>query len=207
MILADIGNTNAHVWHDGKIEHLGVDKAIDKYRESDVYYINVNNSNSELLKSLKKWTDIQSQISISGEYEGMGIDRKTLCLACKNGLLVDAGSAITIDKVVDSEYLGGFILPGLYTQQRAYADISPVLDISLDRNISLNTLPKDTRASISYGIVSSVVSAILKIADGLPVYFTGGDGEWLSRYIDESIYDEELLFRGMIKTIKRSKKC
>ena len=206
MILADIGNRHVHVWQDGKVSHLSLMDAIEAYGTEHLYYINVSSAHSDTLAAVEAWEDISAQLSIEGEYAGMGIDRKALCLSHKHGLFVDAGSAITVDKVVDGVYQGGFILPGLHAYAKAYADISPILDQKLNQNIDLNVLPTNTQDSVSYGTIASIIAIIEQVQEGLPLYFTGGDGATLSRYFEDARFDETLVFEGMKKSLIREQK-
>jgi len=207
MILADIGNRHVHLWQDGEIRHLSLETAIAQHGSDALCYINVSSAQAEKLATLVKWRDIAEYISIAGEYEGMGIDRKALCLSHKEGIFVDAGSAVTVDKVTGGMYRGGYILPGIHAYTKAFGEISPVLDVVIDQSVSLDILPKSTRGCVSYGIIAPLIASIEKIAQGLPIYCTGGDGLWLSRYFKEAVFSEALLFRGMIKMIEKAKIC
>jgi len=151
------------------------------------------------LAALEDWVDISDALSIEGEYAGMGIDRKALCLSHDSGIFVDAGSAITVDRVEAGVYQGGFILPGIHAYAKAYAQISPVLDVALNKETALDILPKNTRDSVSFGTMASIIATIEKIREGLPLYFAGGDGAWLSHYFKEALFDETLVFQGMQK--------
>ena len=206
MILADVGNRHVHICENGRVLHLSLMDAIDQYGTSEVAYINVSRASGSTLAALDGWQDISESLSIEGEYPGMGIDRKALCLSRQQGLFVDAGSAITVDRVIDGVYQGGFILPGLHAYAKAYAEISPVLDLPLERDIDLTELPRDTRQSVSFGTIASIVSVIEANREGLPLYLTGGDGAYLSRYFEDAHYDEMLLFEGMKKSIQRKER-
>lgn len=202
MILADIGNRYVHICRYETIEHLSLFEAIDKYGADEVYYINVNSRDEDTLVALDGWIDISDRFHIEGEYKGMGIDRKALCLSRRDGIFVDAGSAITVDKVVGGVYEGGFIMPGIHAYQKAFSDISEVLDHKTDKELSIDSLPKSTRDSVSYGAIAPIVAIIEKIKGDTPLYFVGGDGEWLSKYFTEAHYDDMLLFDGMKKVLK-----
>jgi len=206
MLLADIGNTNFHIYDGKEIIHLSHKEAIRRFRDKKLLYISVNASLSKKLSKVKKWEDIGSKLFIKGEYPTMGIDRKAIALSKKNGIFIDAGSAITVDIVRDSQYKGGFILPGLQAYLKSYRDISPALKIELNPKISLNKLPKTTKDAISYGIIASIKALISNHKHHTKLYFCGGDGEFLSTFFKNSIYDERLLFKGMKKGLKRYKK-
>jgi len=203
----DIGNTRAHIYDAqvGTIAHLDIDEAMQTYAHSNVKYISVNNAYTQKLKNMQNWTDISGSICLRGQYDGMGVDRRALALSHDNGIFVDAGSAITVDRVIDGEYDGGFIMLGIRAQQKAFAHLSESLDITLEHDLSLGKLPQSTISCVSYGIISPIIDAITKISQDLPIFFTGGDGEMLSGYIHDSIYDETLLFQGMAKAISSSK--
>jgi len=203
MILIDAGNTRAHVYRHGQVEHMTVDEAVRRFHAQRAGYINVNSHHIDLLSAIAGWQDLDGQLHLKGDYPGMGVDRRALCLAHNDGIFVDAGSAITVDKVTGSVYQGGFILPGLRACARAYAAISPVLDVPSDEHIDLGILPKETKSSVSFGTMASIVSAIERVRDGLPIYITGGDGMRLAEYFDEAMYDESLVFQGMEKAVLR----
>ncbi|NPA61921.1 MAG: type III pantothenate kinase, partial [Epsilonproteobacteria bacterium] len=152
------------------------------------------------LKEFSRWVDISDRINLDGSYPTMGIDRKALCLSYDSGLFISAGSAITVDIVEDREYRGGFILLGLKAHLKAYGDISEALDVELNRDID-DSLAKDTRDAISYGIVYSIVSIIERYRGDREIYITGGDGEFLSKFIKGSIYDEGLIFKGIERAL------
>ncbi len=207
LLLADIGNTYFHIYDGQKVAHLSYDDAITKYAKSPLCYISVKHQLSAKIAGMKNWKDISSLIKLEGEYETMGVDRKALCLSHENGVFIDAGSAITVDVVQNSLYSGGFILPGIRAYLESYRRISSALDISLDQALSLENLPKTTKEQISYGIIASIKALIQMHRDEKQLYFTGGDGKFLSTFFDDAIYDETLVFRGMLKVIKDKKIC
>jgi len=202
VILADIGNSYAHILIDDKIEHLKIDSAIERFEDNIVFYISVNKKVEDRLKSLKSWIDISPYLLMKGFYKGMGVDRKALCLSNGDGLYIDAGTAITIDIVKENKYIGGTILPGIGKLLECYASISPALDKKVDfEEIKLS---RETSKQIGYGIIMPIISLISNIREDMSIYICGGDGKLLSRFIDDSIYDERLLFRGMEKAVERN---
>ncbi|HFQ61216.1 MAG TPA: type III pantothenate kinase [Epsilonproteobacteria bacterium] len=201
MLLADIGNTHFHIYNGKEVEHLTYDDAIEKYQKQKLYYISVNHKLSDKIEKIQAWKNIAPLMQIEGEYETMGIDRKALCLSHNNGVFVDAGSAITVDVMEDHTYLGGFILPGLKHYVQSYKSISPVLETVLTEELSLNHLATTTKEQISYGIIASIKALIDKHSKGKTLYFTGGDGKFLSTFFKDAIYDEMLVFNGMQKAL------
>lgn len=135
----------------------------------------------------------------------MGIDRKALCLSHKNGIFVSAGSAITVDVVEKGVYRGGFLLPGLKAYIDAYASISPALETELNLELDLNRLPKTTKDAISFGIIASIKTLIEKHQKDKQLYLSGGDGEFLSTFFNNALFDETLIFQGMKNAIKKER--
>jgi type III pantothenate kinase len=173
LLLADIGNTYFHIYDGQCVEHLLHDEAISRYRDTPLKYICVNHSVQKEIEDIKEWQDISSLVHIEGEYDGMGVDRKALCLSCKNAVFVDAGSAITVDVVEQECYVGGIILPGLQAYIKSYADISSVLQIDLKKDVDLHRLPVTTKEQISYGIIASIKALIEKHKGSKQLYLTG----------------------------------
>ncbi|HSR74247.1 MAG TPA: type III pantothenate kinase [Sulfurovum sp.] len=207
LLLADIGNTHFHIYNGSEVEHLSYEDAISKYSKKRLCYISVKQQLDSTIKEIALWQNISGEIHLEGAYGTMGIDRQALCLSHKDGVFVDAGSAITVDVMHEGKYRGGFILPGLKAMLQAYSSISPALETELNEEISLARLPATTKDGISYGIIASIKALIDKHSDGKKLYFTGGDGKLLSGFFAGSIYDEMLVFDGMRKVIKGSEIC
>ena len=207
MLLADIGNTHFHIYNGQNVEHLSYEDAIEKYKTQALCYISVKHELSREVEEIEIWKNISSLVHIEGDYETMGVDRRALCLSHENGVFVDAGSAITVDVVEEGRYRGGYIFPGIKALLKSYEDISPVLKTELNKTISLAELPTTTKEQISYGIIASIKALIDKHSDGKPLYFTGGDGKFLSTFFETSLYDEGLVFQGLRHALKEYELC
>lgn len=207
VLLADIGNSYFHIYDGSKVEHLSYKEAISKYSKELLCYISVKQQLDTAIQDIALWKNISAQMELQGAYETMGVDRKALCLSHKDGVFVDAGSAITVDIMQDGTYMGGFIYPGLKAMLDTYAAISPALETQLNEKISLVRLPTTTKDGISYGIIASIKALIDKHSNGKKLYFTGGDGKLLSSFFKEATYDEMLVFDGMRKVIKEAEIC
>jgi len=203
VLLADIGNTRVHIYNGDEVVHLSHDEAIEYYSDQELSYITVKHQLKYKLEFLEKWRNISSKMVLPNEYDTMGIDRKALCLSHKDGIFVSAGSAITVDIMENGIYQGGFLLLGLRAYINAYASISPALAIELNREISLEQLPQTTKDSISYGIISSIKMLIEKHQSDKKLYISGGDGEFLSSFFDNAIFDETLIFQGMKNALQK----
>jgi len=207
VLLADIGNTHFHIYNENTVEHLSYRNAISKYKDQTLCYISVKHQLSKEIEQIKKWKNISSFMHIEGDYETMGVDRRALCLSHENAVFVDAGTAMTVDVVEEGVYMGGYIFPGLKVLLKSYETISPTLKTELDEEVSLVHLPTTTKEQISYGIIASIKALIEKHSKGKTLYFTGGDGNFLSNFFDDADYDETLVFQGMMKAIKDNELC
>ncbi len=197
MILIDIGNTNYHILENERIYDL---KKIKKFNKK-IFYISVNEQKEkELLKLNPSAINLKNYVNFKTDYKNLGIDRIMACKSIKNGVVVDAGSAVTIDIMQNGVHKGGIIMPGIFAFKEAFVKISKVLDMEI-KKFDLDKLPQNTNEALLYGSVGAILE-IIKSFKG-PYYFTGGDGEFLSSFVD-GIYIKDLVFRGMEKTIKEN---
>lgn len=141
--------------------------------------------------------DIPIPIPILTEYpEKVGVDRLVNAIAAfertKNWtLVVDAGTAITIDGINDKgAFLGGIIAPGIDTSSKAlhhYTALLPQVCISKPKTV----LGKNTEEAINSGIywgtigmVSNLIKLIGDELEGQPtVIATGGNAHMLAQEI------------------------
>jgi len=198
-LLCDIGNTNFSFDNGIKVP---VDAFDISSIEEEVYYIAVNHYWEKRLDMQNNWINLRSFVDFDNYYESMGIDRIMCCEAAGNAVIVDAGSAITVDLVKDTKHEGGYIYPGLKAMQKCFKSISPRLDVSFNFEIDLAKMPKNTVDALSYGAIAPLVSHIRLLSDSMPVILTGGDAERLNPFIPEATIDHELVFKGMKKIIQ-----
>jgi type III pantothenate kinase len=201
LILCDVGNTSYH-FLDGDVETKELVETFDADTlNEDVYYISVNPNADETLSKLDNWHDLRSAIEWEKYYETMGIDRIIACEAIENGLIIDAGSAITVDIVTDGSFEGGFIYPGLDAMLESYRNISSRLDYSLNFELDLDKMPKNSQDAISYGVLRTLYSEVMR--HNKTIYLTGGNAKVLSKIFPDAVVDELLLFKGMKKMMER----
>jgi len=201
LTLCDIGNTSYHFLKDLTTTKEYVSTFDPSIVTEDVYYISVNPHVDILVSKLENWYDLQACIDWNNYYETMGVDRIVACEAIKNGLIIDAGSAITVDLVVNSSFEGGFIFPGLEAMQATYRNISPRLDYSLNFELDLDKMPQNSRDAISYGVLRTLYSEVMR--HDQQIYLTGGNAQALSQIFPQAIVDEHLLFKGMKKMMEK----
>lgn len=205
MILCEIGNTHYHFMADGKIWKKRVNEKLDLDPDSTIYVISVNESAYKKLASNYNTINLEPFISLDTAYRGLGVDRAVACMAVEDGVVIDAGTAITVDIMQHGIHLGGFIYPGLNRFQQMYAQISPVLEKAISFSVDLNHLPQSTAEAISYGVIRPLIDTIKIISKNKRTIFTGGDGGYFARFFDDAIVDHTLIFKGMEKIINELK--
>ena len=204
MILCDIGNSNVDLFQDGKVWTLSHKQFKDFSTKDKVYYICVNEVMGSYLQTKNNFIDLEPYFEFDTIYQGMGIDRIASCLTISDGMIVDAGSAFTVDIMSGGMHLGGFILPGLSAYERCYKSISSRLDVTINPSVALDALPQKTSDAVSYGVVKSILTLLEMTCKDKKIFFTGGDGKFFSKFFSNSIFDRTLIFRGMLRTIKES---
>lgn len=141
----------------------------------------------------------------------LGEDRLALAAAAsfyypnKNVLIIDAGTCITYDLInASNQYLGGGISPGIemrYKSLNYYTSKLPLLDSKNDSEL----IGTNTKKSIQSGVINGVILEIDGIIrqymmefDDLTVVLTGGDSEFLSIRLKNSIFaNSNFLLEGL----------
>ena len=200
MILCDIGNTSYHFLDEDRDYRESVNTFDPGTIKYEVYYICVNPYVKQILDNLDNWIDISQYMGMIHYYKTMGIDRIVACEAIDDGIIIDAGSAITVDVVSDGVFQGGFIYPGIKAMSKAYKDISPVLDYPFNYEVDLNTLPKNSMDSISYGYLKTLYAEVISYKKD--IYLTGGDAEVLANIFPDATINKTLIFEGMKKILE-----
>jgi type III pantothenate kinase len=154
--------------------------------------------------------DVKTEMLDYDTPKTLGIDRFLVCLGAhqrnkKNVVVVDAGSACTIDMMdEESIYRGGIIMPGLQSILNVFKLTAPELP-EIEIGFPKRWPGKSTSESLQWGQVAFFVDGIesalerfKKVNGNYDLYLTGGDASKLSKLISEnSIQDEYLIFRGM----------
>lgn len=197
MILCDIGNTSYHFLLNGKDKKFLLNEELEYFNDT-VYYISVNKEAEKRLKLYcKKLINLENLLDFKTSYKGLGIDRKFACLNVNNALVIDAGSAITVDIMENYKHIGGFILPGLKYIKEIYPKISPVLDCEINLKLNLDKIPLNTQDAISYAVIKSIITPIKELSKDKKVIITGGDAKILEMFLSNSICNEHLIFDNM----------
>ncbi len=205
MFLCDIGNTSYHFLKDDldfKEVALSFDPSTIKEK---IFYICVNRDVQKVLNSLDNWINLASYIDMQKYYKTMGIDRIIACGAINDGIIVDAGSAITVDLVKKGEFVGGFIYPGLKAMNETYKNISPALSFSFNFECDLDIMPKNSQDAISYGYLKTLKGEV--VSHNMDIFLTGGDAKIFAKIFPSAKVDEMLIFDGMKKIMKKAQLC
>ena len=123
----------------------------------------------------------------------------------RNLLVIDAGTAITIDFVgKDGKYNGGNIAPGIKMRLRALHEYTSRLPM-VDKEGDTPTIGHDTETAIRSGVINGVCHEIEGYIDefkqkycDLLVFLTGGDEKPLKNRIKNCIFaDKYLVAKGL----------
>ena len=200
MLLCDIGNTSYHFLNHKHDYKESVKTFNPKTIHETIYYICVNIEVKKVLDGLDNWIDLSKYIDRTKYYETMGIDRFFVCQAISDGVIVDAGSAITVDLVVNSSFEGGFIYPGIDAMRETYKSISPVLEYLFNYKVDLSKMPKNSRDAISYGYLKTLHGEVM--SHEKKIFLTGGNAQELLSIFPDARLNPHLIFDGMKKIIK-----
>jgi type III pantothenate kinase len=170
--------------------------------DKKVVFVSVNKkATKKLLASNPSAINIKKYLDFDTSYDGHGIDRALACVYEKNAVIVDAGSAITVDIMCKGNHKGGFIMPGFSAFMKTYPKISKKLKFDFEKNINLDKIPLQTKDAIQYAILKSIILPIKEVSSNKKIIFTGGDGKLLSGYFKNSIYKKDLIFENMKRII------
>lgn len=146
----------------------------------------------------------QTPVPVANDYltpETLGRDRlaaavgATVLYPGRNALIVDFGTALTIDLVTaDGTFRGGVISPGMNTRFRALHDYTARLPLCAATG-SDELLGLTTEEAISRGVMNSMtfeiegyIARMREKIDDLHVIFTGGDAKCFVKRIKNTIF-------------------
>lgn len=200
MLLCDIGNTSYHFLDSTHDYKESVESFNPLTIKEKVFYICVNPRITKILQAYENWIDLSKYVDMKNYYETMGVDRIFACEAVKNAVVIDSGSAITVDVVRDGIFEGGFIYPGTRAMNETYKNISSALNYPFNYEVDLSKLPKNSMDSISYGYLKTLRCEVL--SHSLDIILTGGDADKLLNIFPSAKIDKNLIFTGMKKILQ-----
>lgn len=149
---------------------------------------------------------------IKGAYTGLGEDRQVaLWMAMRDYsspvIVIDLGTAITVDAANHQTYAGGIILPGVGMWSKSLAQGTALLpEVSCSGKATAPLLGKDTSQCIKSGLRHGLTSMLDGLLDSIErsikkkpaVVLTGGDVDKVSPFLrHKHRVDDSLVLRGL----------
>lgn len=160
----------------------------------------------------------ETAVPLGNDYltpETLGRDRLAAAVGAdtlypgRSVLIVDFGTAVTLDVVSGGRFRGGFISPGLRSRFRALHDYTAALPAL---GPSGETLPvgRSTREAMQQGVqlglcyeIEGHIRRMRGEFDDLLVIFTGGDAEYFVKRIKNTIFaDCDLVLTGLNRILE-----
>ena len=240
-LIVDVGNSRAKVVvvQDDKVvyqlvleELIGdvVSDIVKRYQDICASIISTTRGDGERLKAMVEryvervllFTPATTPIPLKNGYhtpQTLGADRLAAAVGAwamspdSDVMVVDFGTAITIDYVIGGEYRGGNISPGVTTRFRALADYTACLPLCQPTDEVL-AFGRTTKEAIEQGVMRGVeneirgyVEAFSKENDKKRIIFTGGDAKYFVKRIKNTIFaDCEPLIYGLTTILKYNAK-
>jgi type III pantothenate kinase len=239
ILLVDVGNTalKLALYHKGEITLTSLD-VLQWHTINQVIYSNVASTDTlhQLLTLASDHKIACQQAVVTAQcadvvcgyenFQTLGVDRWLVVLACvdlfisqkkcRNVIIVDAGTATTID-VVDQhfQHLGGWIIPGLELMVDSVT--SRTEQVFVDHTTPfISQFGRDTPAALKNGCLAATLGAVqmsLNLTrDDALIVFTGGYGEFLQQEFgnllpNRSCFNDSLIFKGLVVWAKNHKYC
>lgn len=140
--------------------------------------------------------------------ETLGIDRWLGVAACyaeqatQHSIIVDAGTALTIDVLQNTgQHLGGWIIPGLKLSEQTLCQRSDKITVNhttrATRDFATNT-SNAVKNGILAASIGAIVQASTQVTGEKRIIITGGDGLALHTHLKGSHYRPNLVFEGLL---------
>jgi pantothenate kinase type III len=118
-------------------------------------------------------------------------------------LVVNAGTALTIDAIYQNAFLGGLIVPGFSMMQNALLQNTAAVN---PQNGQIKTFPLSTADASASGVLSAIVGAIVMQADKLEshcqdvptVVISGGDAAKLMPILTQVFGAKPVLAENLV---------
>lgn len=163
-----------------------------------------------------------TSVPIGNDYlspETLGVDRLAAAvgavevMGCRDCLIVDFGTAITIDLVEGGVFRGGNISPGVRTRFRALHDYTSRLPLCQATDEVL-TLGRTTLEAIEQGVMEGItheiegyIRAFSLQNEKLMLIFTGGDANFFVKRIKNAIFANcDLVLCGLNRILEYNAK-
>ncbi len=228
-VIIDAGNTRIKVFvfvsneitETAIFDYSQIDELTDFIKKTNCKNIALCDVSGKLQKDLANLTNKEifiinssKKLPITINYktpETLGVDRIALAVGAElikpnsNKLIIDFGTAITIDIVTDKKvFEGGNISPGLQTRFRSLAQNTGKLPI-VSTTDSASLIGKTTKEAIQNGVIKGILFEINQyilefntIFSDLNVFLSGGDAIFFEKMLKKTIFAEpNLLAKGV----------
>jgi type III pantothenate kinase len=129
-------------------------------------------------------------------------------VACgdREGIIVDAGTAITVDVLSQRGFLGGAIFPGKDLMYRALHEGTAALPLVTDAGRAIEPPGPNTKAAIITGVQWGTVGAVKELVERsrrrvskkAGIWVTGGGGAAIASHLGRGTrYEPDLVFLGL----------
>lgn len=220
-LIVDIGNSRAKVvvmaasrivreWVVEDVDNQLIDTIFKEYAIGRAIVASTRANEAEVAELIRAkgtetiiFSPATTAIPISNDYhtpETLGADRLAAAVGAwamygdNDTMIVDFGTAITIDYVVDGAFKGGNISPGVTTRFRALADYTARLPRCCATEEVLD-YGRTTREAIEQGVMRGVeheirgyVEAFREKNEKNCIIFTGGDAKYFVKRIKNTIF-------------------
>ncbi len=225
QIYIDIGNTNATIYKDDikySVDTIKNDTMFDKFcqyidEDSDVFVVSVVPELSSVIAKIKAKVNSLRELSsddfskvmtfLGPDISQMGADRVAIDAFfantySSNCIIIDMGTAVTIDVIKDKTYVSGYIYPGIQTSLTALIGNASRLS-----EIKYQDLQKDhscltSESQINDGLIIGAIGALNNLVNfaqihfdqPVKVYITGGYFNMIKEIITPSTIDKLIDF-------------
>ena len=223
-LIIDIGNTNiklavfegdkvCKVFIEHTISQAIIEGIMNLYPTIDMVSSCSSKKGQKLDKSLFAnykiiFFELDLHKSIFSSYNGkLGEDRLALSIGGirfydKNILIIDLGTCITYDLVLNGIHEGGQISPGIKSRLQTLHNSTKSLPL-VDFKYPNDFVGKSTEDCILSGVFFGVLSELKLMVKSyknkyqLTVVITGGDAKYVKKHIKNVIFDDNLLMKGL----------
>jgi type III pantothenate kinase len=193
---------------------------LEKHAKIDKCIISsVGNLNETALKQVKHSLKVvvlnsETKLPFNNKYttpKTLGMDRLALVSAAvkqfpyANVLVIDAGTCITYDFISsENNYLGGAISPGIRMRYKSLNNLTaklPLLVTQMPENLIGNSTENAIHSGVVFGVLNEMEGIISRYKEkysDLTVILTGGDANFLSKQLKNSIFaNSNFLLKGL----------
>lgn len=193
-----------------KIDFVGISSVVRKFDSGFANSLSRINFTSKIITSqlslpiklkIKNKTSLGSDRICSAAYAYTYFKKK------ENVICINSGTAITIDVVLrDGSFIGGLILPGIYTQAQSLFSNTSKLPIIKKFNSKVKLIGDGTDSAIQSGILNITslgIDTLIKKLEShykrrFKIIISGGSGKLLSKnLITKHIFVENIVLKGI----------